>query len=180
MTLYTIGHGTRSIEEFVATIRGASVARVVDVRAFPRSRTNPQFNEDALAQSLAAAGIEYVHRPTLGGRRRGLGPASPNVGWQQPAFRAYADHMLSDNFWSALDEVLSQAHDRPTAIMCSETLWWRCHRRLIADAATARGATVRHLMKPGTASAHSLSPPARVVGQRVVYTSEDDQRSGSR
>jgi uncharacterized protein (DUF488 family) len=180
VTLHTIGHGTRSIEEFVATLHGASIARVVDVRAFPRSRTNPQFDKDVLAQSLAAAGIEYVHRPTLGGRRRGLGNVSPNVGWQQPAFRAYADHMLTDVFWSSVDELLAEAEDRPTAIMCSETLWWRCHRRLIADAATARGATVTHLMKPGTASAHTLSPPARVVGRRVVYTSEDDQRSGSR
>jgi uncharacterized protein (DUF488 family) len=169
VTLYTIGHGTRSTPEFLAMLGEHQIGLLVDVRAFPSSRANPQFNKDALESALAGAGIAYEHWPELGGRRRGLGDASPNTAWQHPAFRAYADHMMSDEFWAALDSLLAKAAERPTAILCSETLWWRCHRRLIADAALARGAHVLHLMKAGDAKPHALSPPAHIVRDRVTY-----------
>jgi uncharacterized protein (DUF488 family) len=169
VTLYTIGHGTRSTEVFLTMLREHQIALLVDVRAFPSSRANPQFNKDALEAELAGASIACEHWPELGGRRRGLGDASPNTAWQHPAFRAYADHMMSDEFWTFLDGLLAKAAERPTAIMCSETLWWRCHRRLIADAAVARGAQVVHLMKAGDAKPHALSPPAHIVGDRVTY-----------
>lgn len=143
---------------------------LIDVRAYPGSRANPQFGKAALAAALQSAGIVYEHWPALGGRRRGLGEASPNAAWQHPAFRAYADYMMTDEFWSTLDELLSRAGAQTTVVMCSETLWWRCHRRLIADASTARGAQVFHIMRPGILAPHVLSPPARIVGDRVVYT----------
>jgi len=176
MRLYTIGHGTRSIAEFVGMLQERHIGLLVDVRAFPASRANPQFNKEALSQALAAAGIDYQHEPALGGRRRGLGDASPNLAWQHPAFRAYADYMMTDEFWSAFDALLAQAASCPTAIMCSETLWWRCHRRLIADAAVARGAHVIHLLKTHSAAEHVLAPPAHVEGDRVTYSSLPVQR----
>jgi uncharacterized protein (DUF488 family) len=168
-TVYTIGHGTRAANELVQALAAAGVELLLDVRAYPRSRTNPQFNSDALAPVLAAAGIEYQHRDSLGGRRRGLGAQSPNVGWTHPAFRSYADYMMTAEFWSALDLLLEEARSRMVAIMCSETLWWRCHRRMIADALVSRAALVKHIMKPGVLDEHDLSPPARVVGGRLTY-----------
>jgi len=170
VTLYTIGHGTRSPEEFLDMLRERHFELLVDVRAFPASRANPQFNKEELTESLASAGIEYQHEPALGGRRRGLGDASPNQAWRHPAFRAYADYMMTGEFRNALDSLLAQARLRQTAIMCSETLWWRCHRRLIADAAVARGAHVVHLLKPHSAAEHVLAPPAHVEDGRVTYT----------
>ena len=169
MTLYTIGHGTRSIEEFIRMLQERNIELLVDVRAFPASRANPQFNTEALSKALAVAGITYQHEPALGGRRRGLGDASPNQAWRHPSFRAYADYMMTDEFWDALDGLLAEAKLRPTAIMCSETLWWRCHRRMIADAAVAHGARVIHLMKPGQQSDHVLAQIAHVEGERVSY-----------
>ena len=177
MTLYTIGHGTRSIDEFLETLRQAHIKLVVDVRAFPGSRTNPQFGKEPLRLALRAAHIEYEHWPALGGRRRGLGPASPNVAWKHPAFRAYADYMLDDAFWQALDELLQRAAQVPTAVMCSETLWWRCHRRMIADAAVARGARVIHLMKLGQEREHVLSPIAHIEHGRVAYRQPANARA---
>lgn len=168
--LYTIGHGTRPIDELVALLHEHAIALLVDVRAFPGSRTNPQFVRAHLERRLREAGIAYAWRPELGGRRRGLGARSPNTAWRNAGFRAYADYMLADAFWDALDELLDDARRRRTAVMCSETLWWRCHRRLIADAATARGVSVCHLVKPGTpADPHRVLSPARIVGDRVGY-----------
>ncbi|MBV8222953.1 MAG: DUF488 domain-containing protein [Candidatus Eremiobacteraeota bacterium] len=170
LRLWTIGHGTRSSQEFLDALRGQGIPQLIDVRAHPGSRANPQFGKAALESALGAGGVAYDHWPALGGRRRGLGDASPNVAWQHPSFRAFADYMMTDEFWKAVDELLLLARERPTVIMCSETLWWRCHRRLIADAASARSAEVLHIMKPGIIAPHVLSPPARVVGDRVVYT----------
>jgi hypothetical protein len=173
MTLYTIGHGTRTVEEFVQALKVKGVQLLADVRSFPRSQTNPQFNSDALAQTLAASDIKYEHWGSLGGRRRGLGPNSPNSRWEHPAFRGYSDYMMEDAFWSALDALLDQASLATTAVMCSETLWWRCHRRMIADAAVARGARVLHIMKPGIELDHVLSPPGHIIGDRVSYAATD-------
>ncbi|MBV8172313.1 MAG: DUF488 domain-containing protein [Candidatus Eremiobacteraeota bacterium] len=172
MTLYTIGHGTRSQDELFQALRTAGVTSLVDVRAYPRSRTNPQFNKEALAVAGPAAGFAYEHWPVLGGRRRGLGDASPNTIWRHPSFRAYADYMLTEEFWEALSALLARAQAARTAVMCSETLWWRCHRRLIADAAMARGVPVLHIMKSGVFAEHVVSAGARFVGDRVVYSAE--------
>lgn len=168
--LFTIGHGTRTVDEVVEALHSVGVIMVADVRAYPHSRTNPHFNMESLAERLPALGIGYAHLPALGGRRRGLGAASPNVAWRHAGFRGYADYMLQPAFWEALDGFLEQARSMATAVMCSETLWWRCHRRLIADAATARGVDVWHIMRPGVVQHHALSVPAIVVGDRVTYS----------
>jgi uncharacterized protein (DUF488 family) len=169
MTLYTIGHGRRTFGELLEALQSQRVSLVADVRRFPRSRANPQFNSDELSQKLAAEAIRYEHLASLGGRRRGLGASSPNTAWQNPAFRGFADYMLEEAFWSALDSLLGQARLAVTVLICSETLWWRCHRRLIADAAEARGVSVLHIMKPGIVAEHVLSPPARIIGDYVKY-----------
>jgi uncharacterized protein (DUF488 family) len=171
LTLFTIGHGARSFKDFVATLRSMSVTLIADVRAFPHSRANPQFNQESLVQALPEHGITYQHWSELGGRRRGL-DASPNHVWQNAGFRAYADYMMQPIFWEALDSLLRQARTVVSAVMCSETLWWRCHRRLIADAAVARGADVAHIMKAGMVRAHIVSPSARITEDHVSYTSQ--------
>lgn len=144
MTIHTIGHSTRSGQELLALLRQADVQQVADVRAFPSSRRHPQFNRAALAEWLPEAGIGYVHMPGLGGRRK---PAAdtPNTGWRESAFQGYADYMASDEFRDALAALETAARERPTAVMCAEAVWWRCHRRLISDALTARGWPVEHL-----------------------------------
>jgi uncharacterized protein (DUF488 family) len=144
MTIYTVGHSTRSAQQLLAILRGADVKLVADVRAFPSSRRHPQFNRAALREWLPHAGICYVHMPGLGGRRKPA-PDSANTGWREPAFRAYADYMASEEFRRALADLEGAGGERPTAVMCAEAVWWRCHRRLIADALTARGWHVKHL-----------------------------------
>jgi uncharacterized protein (DUF488 family) len=144
MIIYTVGHSTRSAEDLLALLRQAEVELVADVRAFPNSRRHPQFNRAALAEWLPEAGIGYVHMPGLGGRRKPTAD-SPNGGWREAAFRGYADYMGSEEFRGVLSELEDEAHERPTAVMCAEAVWWRCHRRLIADALTARGWRVEHL-----------------------------------
>ena len=161
MTTYTIGHSTRPAEEFLALLTDPDVKLVTDVRAFPSSRRHPQFNQGALAAWLGAAGIGYRHLPGLGGRRTPV-PGSPNGGWQERAFQGYADHMRSDEFQRALEELETAARETPTAIMCAEAVWWRCHRRLIADALVVRGWDVLHLGLGPKPVAHELTPFAVV------------------
>lgn len=170
-TLYTIGHSTRSLDEFLALLRAHGIARLVDVRRFPGSRRYPHFARDALASSLATAGVEYVHEAELGGRREAAASeSSPNRAWRSASFRAYADHMASPSFKAALARVLAAAAERPTAVMCAEAVPWRCHRQLIADAAVARGWRVVHIMDGGRADEHELRPEARVLDDgTVVY-----------
>lgn len=177
MRLYTVGHGTRTGEEFLRLLKTHDVTLVLDVRTAPGSRKFPQFGVQPLARMLERNGIAYEHHPELGGFRKGLGERSPNTAWKNASFRGYADYMLQDEFWKALDAVLRKAEDQRVALMCSETLWWRCHRRLIADAACARGADVRHIMRADLAEAHRLMPPARIVGDRVIYSSPDRQET---
>jgi len=162
MTIYTIGHSTRSADELLALLHEAGVTLVADVRAFPSSRRHPQFNRGALTASLPAAGISYQHMSGLGGRRA---PArdSLNAGWREAAFQGYADHMASEEFQRALVDLETAARQRRTAIMCAEAVWWRCHRRLIADALVARGWRVEHLGTGGGRSVHELTEFA-VVG----------------
>ena len=161
MVVYTIGHSTRSIDELIAILAEAGVTRVVDVRAFPMSRRHPQFNREALAPSLNAAGIDYHHMPALGGRRGARKDApSPNGLWKVEAFRNYADYAETPSFQAALDELETLARERPTAFMCAEAVWWQCHRRLIADNMIVRGWTVTHLMGEGKRQEGVLTPGA--------------------
>ena len=160
--IYTLGHSNRSGLELIELLETAGVGRLVDVRTVPRSRHNPQFNGDALASSLAEHRIDYHHEPGLGGFRK-PGPDSPNGGWENPAFRGYADYMQTPAFMAALARLMSLARDEPTAIMCAEAQWWRCHRRLIADALVVRGWEVLHLGLGPEPVAHELTPFA-VVG----------------
>ena len=167
--IYALGHSTRSASELVELLRQYGVVALADVRRFPRSRTNPQFNREALEATLSTAGIRYVHLPRLGGRRQALGTASPNTAWRNLSFRGYADHMQTPEFAAGLAELLALAASGPVAIMCAEAVPWRCHRSLIADALFARGIVVQDIQSLRRATPHRLTPFARVEGERVTY-----------
>ena len=166
-TAYTIGHSTRSAEELLALLRDAGIERLADVRAFPSSRRQPQFNRGELTRWLPDAGIEYFNLPELGGRRAPLAD-SPNRGWRESAFRGYADHMRSPEFLESLAELEAMAANAPTAMMCAEAVWWRCHRRLIADALVVRGWRIEHLGVGDGRTVHELSPFAVVAPDRTL------------
>jgi len=162
-TLYTIGHSTRTIEQFLGLLREHGIELLVDVRRFPGSRRHPHFGSAALAASLAEAGIAYAHAEALGGRRGSeAGAASPNTAWRNEAFRAYADYMATAAFRAALDRLIAQSAQRATVIMCAEAVPWRCHRRLITDALLARGVPVADITGPGAATPARLSEHALV------------------
>jgi len=171
MKIYTIGHSTRAIEDFAAMLQAAGIAAVADVRRFPRSRRHPHFNGDALQRSLAEAGIFYRHFEALGGRR---GPASakPSVNtlWREEPFRNYADYAETEEFRAALESLASLAAERPVAIMCAEAVWWRCHRRIIADHLIARGDEVVHILDRNKLEPATLTPGATIApGGTVRY-----------
>ena len=167
--LYTIGHGESSVEEFLARARRAGLESIVDVRSIPASRRHPQFAGTAMDAWLRAAGIDYRWEPNLGGFRR-TAADSPNVGLHHPSFRGYADHMAGEAFAAALAAVLEAAGQHRVAVMCSETLWWRCHRRLIADAAVLLNAAgVLHADGTGRLEPHRVTPEARRDGAILVY-----------
>lgn len=168
-TIWTVGHSTRPIEELLKLLHAAGIKLLADVRRFPGSRRHPQFNQESLAASLAAAGIEYRHFVDLGGRRTARLQGSPNTAWRVESFNAYADYMQSPQFLAALDELMTAAREKPTAIMCSEALPHKCHRRLIADALVARGWHVRHLLTPKRIDDHQLTPFAHVEGTQIAY-----------
>jgi uncharacterized protein (DUF488 family) len=149
-------------------LRAHDVEGIADVRRFPASRRHPHFSRDALETSLTAESIAYRHLPELGGRRTSR-PDSPNTAWQVAAFRGYADYMASGDFARGLDALLAFASHRRVAVMCAEAQWWRCHRRLIADALVARGIEVQHIMSPTRAQPHELTPFARLDGHDVTY-----------
>ncbi len=167
-TLYTIGHSTRPWDEFVALLHENAIACLVDVRRYAGSRRNPQFAPAAMAPLLAEAGIGYLPMPEFGGRRKAT-PDSRNGAWRVEAFRAYADYMATPEFALARERLMQQASRERTAVMCAEAVWWRCHRRLIADDFTARGWTVLHIMAPGKLQAHELHADARMDGDTLVY-----------
>jgi uncharacterized protein (DUF488 family) len=166
--IFTVGHGTRPIEEFLAILGAAGIRRLVDVRTAPGSRRHPQFGRDALAASLQAQAIEYAWRKDLGGFRTPR-PDSPHVALRNDAFRGYADHMETEEFRSALSWLIDTSRDTSTAIMCAEVLWWRCHRRMISDALTVAGCEVVHLLDEGRREPHRLNPSARIERSRLVY-----------
>jgi uncharacterized protein (DUF488 family) len=160
--LLTYGHGTESAERTAATLAGARVASLVDIRTAPGSRRNPQFARAAMEEWLPEAGIEYRWEKRLGGFRK-PSAGNPDVAWRESMFRGYAEYMRSADFRAAIDGVLAEAGERQVAVMCSESVWWRCHRRLVADfAATARGVEVRHLMHDGRLEPHRPSPGLRL------------------
>lgn len=168
MTIFTIGHSTRSLDEFVALLHAHGVSQLGDVRTVPKSRRHPHFAGDALAVSLPAVGIAYRHLPALGGLRKPRRD-STNSAWRHEGFRGYADYMESAAFGNALDDLMAWARASPTAVMCAEAVWWRCHRQLIADALVARGVTVQHIQTATSAPAHKLTEFAQVAGDRVSY-----------
>ncbi len=172
--IYTIGHSTRSADEFLALLEEQGIKRLVDVRRWPTSRRHPHFSQEPLSDRLDAAGIEYVHEPDLGGYRK-LEGESPNTAWRSAGFRAYADHLASPEFREALDRVITCAEEVPSAVMCAEAVPWRCHRRLIADALVVRGHEVVHLLGPERSQRHELHPNARVGDDGWLIYPGDDQ-----
>jgi uncharacterized protein (DUF488 family) len=161
---FTVGHSTRPIDEFVALLTTAEVKLVVDVRTVPRSRTNPQFNRDVLPASLAAHGIAYEHFASLGGLRGKQPGVSPDVNafWENASFHNYADYALSAEFNSGLKKLRALGHATRSTVMCAESLWWRCHRRIISDYLIAAGEEVFHILGPGHTGPARLTPEARV------------------
>lgn len=166
--ILTIGHSTRTAEEFVALLRAHGVAQIADVRTVPQSRRHPQFNREALAKNLAAEGIGYRHFSALGGLRKPR-PDSINTAWQHPGFRGYADHMQSAEFQRGLAELLQFASSALTSVLCAEAVWWQCHRRLLSDALVARGTPVHHILSMAAPKPHELSEFAKVEDGAVIY-----------
>lgn len=166
--LWTIGHSTLPVETFVEHLRAHGVTQLADVRRHAGSRRHPQFNPDALAASLAGAGLRYVAMPELGGRRKARGD-SPNTAWRNESFRGYADYMLTPPFAAALAELATLAVAAPTSVMCAEALWWRCHRGLIADAFKAAGTVVWNIEVDGRAREHPFTGAASIVDGELGY-----------
>ncbi|MEO8524892.1 MAG: DUF488 domain-containing protein [Caldimonas sp.] len=164
----TIGHSNHPIEDFIGLLWTNEVAQVIDVRTIPRSRHNPQFNLDALAVSLPAAGIDYLHMPGLGGLRHARAD-SPNTGWHNASFRGYADYMQSADFAENIDRVVALAPAKRCALMCAEAVPWRCHRSMIADALLVRGVPVEDIIGPHGRKPHALTSFARVDGLQLTY-----------
>jgi uncharacterized protein (DUF488 family) len=168
----TVGHSTRTIDEFIGLLRAHAVSRVVDVRTIPRSRHNPQFNRDDLSDSLKAAGLGYVHMPDLGGLRHAK-PESINAGWRNASFRGYADYMQTPEFAQSLEGLIQLARKERIAVMCAEAVPWRCHRSLIGDALLARGIQTEDIASPTRRQIHAFTSFAKVRGKRVTYPPEN-------
>jgi len=175
LTVFTIGHSTRGIDDFIGLLRAAKVAAIADVRRFPRSKRHPQFNDRTLAESLDRAGIAYRHFPGLGGRReKRRGGPSPHTLWREEGFRNFADYAETGDFARAFAELRAFAQVRPTAIMCAEALWWQCHRRIIADYLLAAGEKVEHILAAGKIEPAALTEEARLLpGGDVLYAAPD-------
>ncbi|HET9962492.1 MAG TPA: DUF488 domain-containing protein [Nitrospiraceae bacterium] len=172
-TLWTVGHSTRPLEEFLRLLQAHDVDCLVDVRRYPGSRRYPHFNSVPLGEALGPVGIRYVHMPALGGRRRPR-PDSVNDGWRNTSFRGYADYMDTDEFQHALKELIAESRARQAAVMCAEAVPWRCHRSLIADALVVRGHEVRHILSSTRWDRHQLTDFARITAGRLTYPSERD------
>jgi uncharacterized protein (DUF488 family) len=168
VTVWTVGHSTRPLDVFLELLARSSILGIADVRSFPGSRRYPHYRRLALSASLAAQGIEYQWLPALGGRRRPL-PDSANVAWRNASFRGYADYMSGSSFAQGIEQLLATAAGARCAIMCSEALWWRCHRSLIADALCARGVAVLHILDLEHTVSHPMTAPARIVDGKLTY-----------
>jgi uncharacterized protein (DUF488 family) len=167
-TIWTIGHSTRSAEEFYRILKAHKISSLVDVRSFPGSRRLPHFNKQSLSEFLARENVEYHHLPELGGRRR-PSSESRNTAWQNPSFRAYADHMETDEFKKGMEQLLRLSEQSPTAIMCAEALWWSCHRGLIADYLKALGVEVIHIRDEKHAEIHPYTRAATLINGELSY-----------
>lgn len=174
-TIFTIGHSTRSIEEFIQILHKNKIKQLVDIRSIPRSRHNPQYEQTALIKSLPDAGIQYSHSKGLGGLRSST-KDSPNMAWHNKSFRNYADYMQTDNFKFALKDLIELTSKAPTVIMCAEAVPWRCHRSLVGDSLIARNIKVQDIMSLTSTKEHSITPFAVIDGTDVTYpsTNEDD------
>jgi uncharacterized protein (DUF488 family) len=168
ITVWTVGHSTHTWEKFRELLRAHEIQVLVDVRSFPGSRRYPQFNREALSESLAKLGIEYKHEPRLGGRRTPRAD-SHNTAWRNASFRGYADYMESEQFKAGVDELLEVAAKARTAVMCAEAVWWRCHRSLIADYLKAAGYTVIHILDQKKTEEHPFTSAARIVKGELSY-----------
>ncbi len=173
IVVLTIGHSTRTLEEFIRLLQAHTVSRLVDVRTIPRSRHNPQFNRDLLPVSLEAAGIGYTHMADLGGLRRTTAD-SPNTGWRNTSFRGYADYMQTQEFQQALKQLIQMTKQDRVAVMCAEAVPWRCHRSLIADALLVRGIHSGDISSATRLQVHALTPFAKVEGTRLTYPPESN------
>ena len=168
-TLYTIGHSTRSLEELVEALHAHGIKTLVDIRAFPMSRRHPHFNRENLGQELPQAGIEYIWKQDLGGRRTKQLKDSPNTALRSESFRNYADYMLTPQFQAAAAEVRQIAEKQPTAIMCAERMWFQCHRMMVSDYFTAHGDDVEHIDATGPTRRHVLMKEAQLVDGKLLY-----------
>lgn len=167
-TIFSIGHSNRSLDAFLALLKANGIEALADIRQFTRSRANPQFNAETLALALAENNIAYEHIAALGGRRSSKLKDSPNGLWEHPAFRSYADYALTDAFETGLARLLEIGSEKPTAMMCAEAVWWRCHRRIVSDYLLARGNTVLHIVSEAEPKPATLTPGA-VVNGKVLY-----------
>jgi uncharacterized protein (DUF488 family) len=172
-TVLTIGHSTRTLDTFIEMLCAHGVKHLVDVRTIPRSRHNPQFNRDTLPEALRFAGIAYTHMELLGGLRHAR-PDSPNAGWHNSSFRGFADYMQTPEFEAGLKKLIQLAARQQTVIMCAETVPWRCHRSLIADALKVHAVQVEHIISESRTQPHLLTPFAKVSGIRITYPQETD------
>jgi uncharacterized protein (DUF488 family) len=171
MQIFTIGHSTRSQEQFLALLRKHEIGLLADIRRYPGSKRYPHFVSDAMAAWLPENGIRYVHMPELGGRRKPL-PNSPNTSWRNEQFRAYADYMATDGFRAAIDALLALSAKARTAIMCAEAVPWRCHRNLVSDELVRRGIDVIHIIGTGSSRPHAMNENAVIKGEHLVYPAE--------
>jgi uncharacterized protein (DUF488 family) len=173
--VFTIGHSTRSLPEFIEILKTYKIKKVVDIRTIPKSRHNPQFNGDTLRESLKPAKIGYLHMKGLGGLRHAL-KDSPNMAWRTASFRGFADYMQSEEFEENLAKLIEAAEKRALVILCAEAVPWRCHRSLVGDALLVRGVQVRHIMSAASSRDHTLTPWAKVEGTKITYPSNSPQQ----
>lgn len=166
--IYTIGHSTRTLEEFVRILHAYEIRKLIDIRTVPRSATNPQFNRETLPPELSRAGIVYEHWPALGGLRKAHAD-SRNTGWKNASFRGYADYMQTEAFASAIDRLIAEAKETRACIMCAEAVPWRCHRNLVADALAARGIEAIHILNLDKSQLHRMTSFAKVSGRMITY-----------
>lgn len=168
--IFTIGHSTHTLDIFTAMLKSFDIQLLTDIRSYPGSRNYPHFNKESLQFSLPEAGVEYVHLKSLGGRRKAI-KDSLNTAWQHEAFRGYADYMETPEFNSAVGELISLASEKNTAYMCSESLWWRCHRSLVSDYLLSLGWEVNHIMGISKSTPHTYTKPARIDNGKLTYHS---------
>ena len=168
LTVWTIGHSTRPIDEFIAALSAFQIQVLVDVRSFPGSRRYPHFSRENLATTLAESGIQYLHLPELGGRRS-VRADSHNLAWRNESFRGYADYMETEDFRKGVSRLIDLANSRRTAVMCSEAVWWRCHRSMISDYLKAQGIEVTHILAAGKSESHPFTSAARIINGKLSY-----------